>query len=239
MSMSLTIAGLQKMTLLDYPGHVACTVFLQGCNFRCPFCHNSDLLPVSGDPFMTAEEFLDFLKKRTGLLDAVCVSGGEPTMQKELPEFLQAIKTMGYKVKLDTNGYRPEVLKGLVTGGLVDYVAMDVKNCPDAYGETIGLAKPDMAKIEESLRYLISGAVSYELRTTLVAELHNEQTIQSMGQWLSALVPGKKCAKLFLQCFVGRDSVLKSGLSSPTDEQLQNYVSILTPYVDVVTVRGT
>jgi len=239
MSMSLTVAGLQKMTLLDFPGHVACTVFLQGCNFRCPFCHNSDLLPGSGEIFMTAEEFLDFLKKRTGLLDAVCVSGGEPTLQKELPDFLRQIKTLGYKVKLDTNGFRPEVLKGLATEGLVDYVAMDVKNSPAAYGETVGVAKLDLSRIEESLRFLIGGTVPYELRTTVVSELHNEQTMEEMGQWLSALVPGKKPAKLFLQSFVNRDSVLRSGLSSPTDEQLQKYVFILTPYIDVVTVRGT
>ncbi len=239
MSISLTIAGLQKMTLLDFPGQVACTVFLQGCNFRCPFCHNSDLLPGSGEPFMTAEEFLDFLKKRTGLLDAVCVSGGEPTLQKELPEFLRQIKALGYKVKLDTNGFRPEVLKGLVAGALVDYVAMDVKNSPAAYGETVGITKPDLSKIEESLRFLIGGAVPYELRTTVVAEFHNEQRMTEMGQWLSSLVPGKKPVKLFLQSFVDRDSVLKSGLTSPTDEQLQKYVSILTPYVDAVTIRGT
>ena len=239
MSMSLTVAGLQKMTLLDFPGQVACTVFLQGCNFRCPFCHNSDLLPGSGEPFMTAEEFLDFLKKRTGLLDAVCVSGGEPTLQKELPEFLRQIKALDYKVKLDTNGLRPWVLKDLVAEGLVDYVAMDVKNSPAAYGETVGIAKPDLSKIEESLRFLIGGAVPYELRTTVVAEFHKDQRIAEMGQWLASLIPGKKPAKLFLQSFVDRDSVLLSGLSSPTDEQLQKYVSILTPYIESVAIRGT
>lgn len=239
MSMSLTVAGLQKMTLLDFPGHVACTVFLQGCNFRCPFCHNSDLLPGGGEILMTGEEFLNFLKKRVGLLDAVCISGGEPTLQKELPVFLKAIKDLGYKVKLDTNGSRPEVLKALCEEHLVDYVAMDVKNSPAAYGGTVGLSKPDLGSIEESLRYLIGGAVPYELRTTVVAEFHNEQTMEEMGRWLSTLVPGKKCEKLFLQCFVDRDSVLRSGLSSPTEEQLQKYVSVLAPHVASATVRGT
>jgi len=237
--MSITIAGLQKMTLLDFPGQVACTVFLQSCNFRCPFCHNSDLLPKNGEPFMTADEFLDFLKKRTGLLDAVCVSGGEPTLQKELPEFLQAIKALGYKVKLDTNGFRPEVLKKLTAADLVDHVAMDVKNSPSAYGETVGIFRPDLGKIEESLRHLMAGTTAYELRTTVVSQLHSEQTMEEMGKWLSTLLPGKKPAKLFLQCFVDRESVLQSGLSSPTDEQLQKYVSILAPYVDSVTIRGT
>ena len=239
MSMSLTIAGLQKMTLLDYPGHVACTVFLQGCNFRCPFCHNSDLLPGSGEPFMTVEEFLDFLKKRTGLLDAVCVSGGEPTLHKELPDFLRDIKALGFKVKLDTNGFRPDILKNLTVAGLVDYVAMDVKNSPASYGQTVGLSQPNMERIEESLRYLMSGAVDYELRTTVVSELHNDQTMEEMGKWLSSLLPGKKPAKLFLQCFVDRESVLSNGLTPPTEEQLQQYTAILTSYIDFVTVRGT
>ena len=132
----MIISGLQKMTLLDYPGKVACTLFLQGCNFRCPFCHNSDLLGGSAEAFMTKEELLDFLKKRKGLLDAVCVSGGEPTLQKDLPELLAGIKALGYSVKLDTNGSRPEILKALVKDGLVDYVAMDVKNSFRCYGET-------------------------------------------------------------------------------------------------------
>ena len=234
----MIISGLQKMTLLDFPGKVACTIFLQGCNFRCPFCHNSDLLGASTDPFMTTEEFLDFLKKRSGLLDAVCVSGGEPTLQKDLPELLAGIKALGYSVKLDTNGGRPEVLKALVNDGLVDYVAMDVKNSYRRYGATIGLSRPDMAAIEESLRFLIEGNVAYELRTTVVAEFHDEKSITEMGQWLSSLVPGKKPEKLFLQCFVARDSVLQSGLTPPEETQLRQYASILAPYVGSAAVRG-
>ena len=234
----MTISGLQKMTLLDYPGKVACTVFLQGCNFRCPFCHNSDLLGSSAEPFITVEEFLDFLKKRTGLLDAVCVSGGEPTLQKDLPELLKGIKALGFSVKLDTNGSRSEVLKTLVKEGLVDYVAMDVKNSFHCYGETVGLSKPDMASIEESLRFLIEGNVAYELRTTVVAELHSEQSVTEMGQWLSSLVPGKKPEKLYLQCFVARDSVLKRGLTPPEEAQLKQYAAILTPYIGSASVRG-
>ena len=238
MSMSLTIAGLQKMTLLDYPGHVACTVFLQGCNFRCPFCHNSDLLPGSGEAFMTAEEFLDFLKKRTGLLDAVCVSGGEPTLQKELPELLQAIKSLGFKVKLDTNGYRPEVLKALVEAGLVDYVAMDVKNSPDRYGQTVGIPGVNISAVEESLRFLIGGAVAYELRTTLVQQLHDEAGILRMGQWLASLVPGKKPAALYLQLFADRESVAFAGLSAPEEAEVDRYRHLLTPFVEQVSLRG-
>ena len=233
------IAGLQKMTLLDYPGKVACTVFLQGCNYRCPFCHNSELLPRKGEEFMTEEEFLSFLKKRQGLLDAVCVSGGEPTLYKDLPRLLKAIKDLGYLVKLDTNGSDPEVLKALVTDGLIDYVAMDIKNSPARYGETVGLSRVDMEAIEESIRFLLSDAVAYEFRTTVVAQLHDDASILEMGTWLSSLLPGKKPAQLFLQKFVDRDTVIFSGLSAPDEEQMKGFVSLLAPFVEKVAIRGT
>ena len=232
------IAGLQKMTLLDYPGKVACTVFLQGCNFRCPFCHNSDLLPRSGEPLMSQEEFLQFLNKRKGLLDGVCVSGGEPTLQPALEDLLRQIKAMDYAVKLDTNGSRPDVLKRLVWEKLVDYVAMDVKNGPAAYGATVGLDSYRPEAVEESLRFLISGSVDYELRTTVVAQLHDEASVLQMGRWLSELVPGKKPAKLFLQGFVNRESVLVGGLSAHTEKTLAKFAEILTPFVGKAAVRG-
>lgn len=233
----MKISGLQKMTLLDYPGKVACTVFLQGCNFRCPFCHNSGLLGAGDGELMTAEEFLAFLSKRTGLLDAVCVSGGEPTLSKELPDLLRGIKDLGFAVKLDTNGSRPEVLKALVHGGLVDYVAMDVKNSRSAYAATTG-CNPDMTAIEESLRFLLSDNVAYELRTTVVAQLHSEASIEEMGKWLCALVPGKKPVKLFIQPFADRDSVLQSGLTTPDERTLKTFVSILSPYIEQTAIRG-
>ena len=233
------IAGLQKMTLLDYPGKVACTVFLQGCNYRCPFCHNSELLPRKGEEFMTEEEFLSFLKKRQGLLDAVCVSGGEPTLYKDLPRLLKAIKDLGYLVKLDTNGSDPRKLKALVKDGLIDYVAMDIKNSPARYGETVGLSKVDMEAIEESIRFLLSDAVAYEFRTTVVAQLHDDASILEMGTWLSSLLPGKKPAQLFLQKFVDRDTVIFSGLSAPDEEQMKGFVSLLAPFVEKVAIRGT
>ena len=233
------IAGLQKMTLLDYPGKVACTVFLQGCNYRCPFCHNSELLPRKGEEFMTEEEFLSFLKKRQGLLDAVCVSGGEPALYKDLPRLLKAIKDLGYLVKLDTNGSDPRKLKALVKDGLIDYVAMDIKNSPAHYGETVGLSRVDMEAIEESIRFLLSDAVAYEFRTTVVAQLHDDASILEMGTWLSSLLPGKKPAQLFLQKFVDRDTVIFSGLSAPDEEQMKGFVSLLAPFVEKVAIRGT
>ena len=232
------ICGLQKMTLLDFPGKIACTVFLGGCNFRCPFCHNSELFMGKPEKLMEDEEFFAFLKSRRGLLDGVCVSGGEPTLYKTLPDFLAKIKEMGFLVKLDTNGYRPEVLKALVQQGLVDYVAMDVKNSPAMYAQTVGLEKMELSSIEESLRFLIGGELPYELRTTLVRQLHDTASIQDMGACLAALVPGRKPNKLFLQSFVDRDTVLFAGLSAPEQEATAGFAKILAPFAEEVTIRN-
>ena len=231
------ISGLQKMTLLDFPGKIACTVFLQGCNFRCPFCHNSQMLTGNPAPVMDTAAFFDFLKSRRGLLDGVCVSGGEPTLRPELPDFLTRIKALGFAVKLDTNGSRPKILKDLVRWGLVDHVAMDVKNSPTRYAETVD-THIDLAAIEESLRFLIEDHVSYELRTTLVEPLHDAASIQDMGQWLAHLVPGRKPRQLFLQRFVDRETVLFAGLSAPEDEAVAQFSDILSPFVQKVSIRG-
>ena len=222
----MDIAGLQKMTLLDFPGRVACTVFTQGCNFRCPFCHNSDLLPMKGEVYMTDEELLAFLQKRTGLLDGVCFTGGEPTMQPELPKLM------------DTNGTNPKMLKEMVEAGLLDYVAMDIKNSPDCYPETAGMDARLLSKVEESIAYLISGKVDYEFRTTVVEELHTEQAIEAMGKWLQDVGKGQKPGKWFLQCYTDRDSVLFAGLSAPTAETMGRYAQKLEPFADFVSLRG-
>lgn len=232
------ISGLQKMTLLDFPGKVACTVFLQGCNYRCPFCHNSDLLPGKGEAFMSEEAFIAFLEKRRGLLDGVCVSGGEPTLYPGLQQLLKAIKSLGYAVKLDTNGSRPEILREVVRKGLVDYVAMDVKNSPARYAETVGLSRFDLGPTEESLRFLIGENVDYELRTTVVKPLHDAASIQDMGAWLGALVPGKQPKRLFLQKFVDRESVLFAGLSAALPDEMQQLSKLLAPSCVHVSVRG-
>ena len=232
------ICGLQKMTLLDYPGKIACTVFLGGCNFRCPFCHNSELFMGKPEKLMENEEFFKFLQSRKGLLDAVCVSGGEPTLYKNLPEFLKKIKELGFLVKLDTNGSNPAMVKQLVASGLVDYIAMDVKNSPALYAQTVGLETVDLTSIEESLRFLIGGSVNYELRTTLVSQLHDSRSIQDMGVWLTSLVTGKKPEKLFLQSFVDRDTVLFAGLSAPEPETTQQFAKILEPFAEQVTIRN-
>ncbi len=234
----MDIAGLQKMTLLDYPGRVACTVFLQGCNFRCPFCHNSDLLPAKGEPLMSSDELLGFLEKRKGLLDGVCITGGEPTLQKELPELMKQIKAMEYAVKLDTNGARPEMLKAMVEAGDIDYVAMDIKNSRESYKSTAGVSEQLLPQIEQSIAYLLSDQVDYEFRTTVVAELHNEATIEAMGAWVKALGGGKKAKRWYLQSYVDRDSVLQGGLSAPTKENMEKFTEKLMPFAEQVSLRG-
>ena len=226
------------MTLLDFPGRVACTVFLGGCNFRCPYCHNSELFDGTAQPLMDEQELLAFLKKRKGLLDGVCITGGEPTLQPGLEDLLRAIKELGYPVKLDTNGYRPEVLEKLVGEGLVDYVAMDIKNGPEQYAATCGLEKMDLTTIERSIRFLAGGAVDYEFRTTVVRELHNEASITQMGKWLQN-VAGSPVKRLFLQGFVDRDTVKFAGLSAPEGAKMQRFQSILAPFAEIVKIRGS
>lgn len=231
----MIIAGLQKMTLLDFPGRVACTVFLQGCNFRCPFCHNSDLLERKGRDTIPVEELLEFLKKRQGLLDGVCITGGEPTLQPDLEDLIRHIKAIGYPVKLDTNGSRPDVLKHLAGEGLIDYVAMDIKNSPEEYPATAGITRLD--GVEESIRFLMSGSVDYEFRTTVVRELHSVESIHAMADWLLSLAPEYRVKRFFLQSYVDRDSVLCFGLSAPDGQMLTDYAEILRNCAENVSIR--
>ncbi len=232
------ISGLQKMTLLDYPGQVACTVFLPGCNFRCPFCHNSGLLTDTTENRISCEELLAFLQKRRGLLDAVCFTGGEPTLQHGLEALMRDIKALGFLIKLDTNGSRPAVLKQLVAAGVVDYVAMDIKNGPSHYAATCGIPTPDIAAVEESLSFLLSRPVDYELRTTVVDELHNAASFDEIGSWLHRLSPSQKATRFFLQSYTDRDSVLQSGLHAPSKEAMTAYRAQLQPFVEAVALRG-
>lgn len=233
----MVISGLQKMTLLDYPGKVACTVFLQGCNFRCPFCHNSDLLGTEGPEPVAREILMAFLEKRRGLLDGVCITGGEPTLQPALPDLLADIKALGYATKLDTNGFRPDVLKHLVREGLVDYVAMDLKNCPDRYAETVGVPGIALGKIEESVIFLLGGDLDFEFRTTVAQPLHDVASVERMGQWLAQL-SDRKAPRFFLQRYVDRDGVLVSGLTAPGKEEMEAMAEAIAPYVQTVALRG-
>ena len=232
----MQIAGLQKITLLDFPGRVACTVFLPGCNFRCPYCHNSGLIAGHPSQGMTTDALLHFLKTRQGLLDGVCITGGEPTLSPELPGLLEQIRELGFAVKLDTNGSRPQVLKELL--GLLDYVAMDVKSSPQGYPTAVGLSAPPMDAVEESLRLLMRGTTDYELRTTLVRELHDAATVTQMGQWLFSLNGGKKIPKLFLQPFVNRDTVPDQTLHPPETTQMSHFIKLLSTFAEEVATRG-
>ena len=235
----MKIVGIQKLTLLDYPGKVACTVFLNGCNFRCPFCHNAELLGADAEPVMTMDGLLAFLTKRLGVLDGVCITGGEPTIHAELPELLRTIRELGYHIKLDTNGYRPKILKAILEEGLVDYVAMDLKNSPSGYGEAAGIPEPDLDRLGESILALMDSGVDFELRTTVVKPIHSTDSIREMGKWLLSVANGKPVPRLFVQPFVDRDTVPVGGLSAPTREELELFQEILSGCAEAVALRGT
>lgn len=231
----MLIAGLQKLTLLDYPGQVACTVFTGGCNFRCPYCHNAPLvLPEQiAEESGGAEAVLRFLEKRRGVLDGVAVSGGEPLLQPDLADFLRAVRAMGYKVKLDTNGSFPERLCALVEERLVDYVAMDVKNAPALYAETVGLTAVDLSAVERSRDYLMSGAIPYEFRTTLVRGLHTPESVRAAAEWIAG------ARAYYLQQFRDTGGVIApAALSAFTDDEMRAMADIVKPFVPSVRLRG-
>ena len=236
----MLIKGLQKLTLLDYPDKLACTVFTGGCNFRCPFCHNASLvLPKEPLETIPTEEFLAFLDSRVGRLEGVCVSGGEPTLMPDLVEFIREIKKRGFLVKLDTNGSHPHVIRALIDEGLIDYVAMDIKNSPERYGETIGYGTELnveesnlMQRIKESVALLMQGRVDYEFRTTVMAELHGIDEMRAIGQWLS----GAK--KYFLQNYRPEGDLLVGGFTSLTSEELGALLSELVKYIPDAEIRG-
>lgn len=226
----MLIGGIQKMTMLDYPGKVACTIFTYGCNFRCPFCHNATLVIDKAD-LISKEEVLAYLNKRKGILDGVVVTGGEPLLQNDIIDFLRELKETGLLVKLDTNGSYPEKLKEVIDLGLVDYVAMDIKNCKEKYSMTVG-AKIDIEKIEKSVKILMEGRVDYEFRTTVVKELHNTEDFTKIAAWL------KGAKRLFLQPFKDSENLIEKGLSSHTPQALAGFLEVLKESIDHVSVRG-
>lgn len=229
----MNIQGLQKLTLLDYPGKVACTVFLGGCNFRCPFCHNASLvIPEKAREGIGEEEVLDFLKKRSGVLDGVCITGGEPLLAPDLRPFIYQIKETGCKVKLDTNGSHTEKLESLVREGLVDYVAMDIKNTPKKYPETIGIDGYDPEKIIQSAAFLMEGRVPYEFRTTVVREFHNREDFEEIGRWLQG------AEQYFLQAFVDSGDLIRPGMRGYTKDIMEQALAIVKKYVPSARLRG-
>lgn len=220
----MKIGGFQKLSLLNYPEKTACTVFTAGCNFCCPWCHNSGL--VSGEETdIETVEILEYLQKRRGMLEGVCISGGEPTLQKDLPEFLAQVKQLGYAIKLDTNGSDPELIETVLHEKLTDYIAMDIKNTGTKYAETIGLSKAPLQAIRRSMDLLRSGRIPYEFRTTVIAEYHDPEDIETMAKELQG------AAVWYLQPFRDAPEVLQKGLHAPDPKQLEVFGSIANRYV--------
>ena len=230
----MILKGLQKTTLLDYPEKLACTVFTGGCNFRCPFCHNASLVLRPSDVDEISEEsFFSYINKRKGLLDGVCITGGEPLLNKDIEDFISRIKSLGFLVKLDTNGAFPDRLEALLDKGLVDYVAMDVKNSPAKYAITAGLEdKLDLSLIERSIKIIMNKAPDYEFRTTVVRELHTEEDIEEISKWLVGT------RRYFLQKYVDSGDILLDGYSAYSDSQMQELHAIACKNIPHAILRG-
>lgn len=228
--------GLQKMTLLDFPGKIACTVFTSGCTFRCPFCHNGSLVRAgAGDGAMTQEELLAFLRRRCGVLEGVCVTGGEPLMHGELFEFLKEVRALGYPVKLDTNGSFPSRLKEAVEKDLVSYVAMDIKNTPEKYAVTAGCSGAGLLdSVRESVDFLLKSGADFEFRTTVVKGFHEVKDFSAIGAWISG------CKRYFLQKYVDSGDVLgdTARMGALSDDEMQQCLEAVRPYVPDAELRG-
>lgn len=229
----MEIYGLQKTTLVDFPGHVATTLFTCGCNFRCPYCHNSDLIQSLEKTIpYTHEEIFSHLKKRKDVLEGVVISGGEPTLHNDLPDFLSKIKDMGYLVKLDTNGTNPTMLKELTAANLVDYIAMDIKHSRVKYPSAAGISAVNMDAILTSVDFLKENTVDYEFRSTLCVELHRETDITAIGLWLA------NAKAYYLQPYKESPQVLCPGFHPHSKEKLQDFVTLLSAFIEKVEIRG-
>ena len=229
----MNICGLQKTTLLDYPGRGAATLFTGGCNFRCPFCHNSELLEGPVEAAYSEEELIAFLRKRKGILEGVCITGGEPTLCPDLEDFIKKIRETGLAVKLDTNGYKPEVLKDLCQKGLVDYVAMDIKASKENYKKVAGVPDLKMERVEESVEFLLQGGIPYEFRTTVVRGLHTSRDFDGIGPWIQG------CSQYYLQCFSDSGQILAPGLYSAfTKDEMLGFAGQMRPFVKKTALRG-
>lgn len=226
------IKGFQKLTLLDFPGKTACTVFTGGCNFRCPFCHNALLVTDMDDAQYTEEEIFDHLEKRKNVLDGVAVTGGEPLLQKDIERFLYEIKDKGYAVKLDTNGSFPEKLRDILQMGLADYVAMDIKNCKEKYAETIGLEHFDLSPVEESIQILKSSGVDFEFRTTITADYHTIEDMKKLSQWIAGT------PKYFLQNFVDSGNLIDSACKGVSKAEMQEMLNAVREFIPAAQLRG-
>jgi len=228
----MKIQGLQKMTLLDYPGRVACTVFLGGCDFRCPFCHNASLVLGEGGEDFTEGEVLSYLEKRKGILDGVAISGGEPLLQNDISSFMRKVRDLGFKIKLDTNGSFPEKLKEIIDEGLCDYVAMDIKNSPERYAETVGRLGYDTDRISESINILMTSRIEYEFRTTVVSELHSMEDIAKIGDWI------KGARHWYLQNFVDSGDLISPEMHGLDEKTMHLYIEKAREFIPDAELRG-
>lgn len=228
----MRLGGLQKLTLLDFPGHVACTVFTQGCNFRCPFCHNTPLVTGTEDPEYPLEDFFRFLETRQGILDGVAITGGEPLLHRDIGGFMRRIRDLGFAVKLDTNGAFPDLLRQLIEEGLVDYVAMDIKNSPEKYERTAGVSGIFPA-VQKSAALLMKNRVAYEFRTTLVDELHEPEDFEAIGKWLQGT------ENYFIQHFVDSGNILTAGMHEASSEKTMRCLAAARKYLPEAALRGT
>lgn len=228
----MKIAGLVKNSLIDYPGKITAIVFTQGCNFRCPYCHNPDLIDIKNKKFLIPEkEIFDFLKKRKGLLDAVTITGGEPTLQKDLKSFIEKIKNMGYMVKLDSNGTNPVFLKELIDEGNVDYVAMDIKNTLEKYEKVTGPV--NLKNIQKSIGIIMDSGLEYEFRTTVLPRLHEIEDFEEVGQMIEG------ANKYFIQNFRSDNTLNKTYESekSFTVSELGHIQKTMNKYVKSCQIR--
>ncbi|MBO7149605.1 MAG: anaerobic ribonucleoside-triphosphate reductase activating protein [Clostridia bacterium] len=230
----MKIMGMEKMSLVDFDGYVSATLFTGGCNFSCPFCHNAPLVKGFNDlPYLAEKEVFDYLEKRRGILDGVCITGGEPTLHPDLPILMEKIKNLGYKVKLDTNGTNPELVKTIDENGLCDYFAMDIKNDRESYAKIIGFDSYDTKKVEQTVDYFLSKKANYEFRTTLINEFHKKQNIVNIAEWI------KGANKYFLQKFKLGENCLNADNLSPVDNQTTlEYLEILRKSIPSVSTRG-
>ena len=235
----MNISGIQKLTLLDYPGKVACTVFISGCNFRCPYCHNSSLVlskNIETDNLIRETDLLSFLDSRKGILDGVVITGGEPLLNRDLPQLIEKIKSLGYKIKLDTNGSNPGLLKEIVSEGLVDKIAMDIKSSPDGYSKAAGLNHLDFTSIDDSKNFIMSldsRYVEYEFRTTVVKGIHRVKDISELAKWL------KGAENYYLQQFKNsKDLINPTGLEAYDEREMNVFAEAVRPYVPKVQLRG-
>lgn len=228
----MLIKGFQKLTLLDFPGRTACTVFTGGCNLRCPFCHNALLVTEMDDGFFTEEEIFEHLEKRKNVLDGIAITGGEPLLQKDIERFLYELKETGIAVKLDTNGCYPEKLDGILQLGLADYVAMDIKNCPEKYGVTVGIENFDITPVEKSIELLKNSGVEYEFRTTVTENFHTVDDIERLAQWIQGT------ERYFLQNFVDSGMLIDSSCKGVSKATMYEMLEKVKKYIPDAKIRG-